>query len=473
MISFIARPIKGIGQQASSLIVVALSHLEPLVDQNPEGTITHNFFEVSKVFDNPSGRLTIRIRSHEAHDVSWRDLQNVLEGLNEFYIHDPATGSYRDWASRFQVNKAGLGTTGQGILTFVRSTVAKRTSVAISLSRSSNTSLSLPEFATPTPFPVPETSLTLICNNIGEFIPDFGRDSSYVIVGARLKIMHLVEQYPDGRVPNNRYQYSEVYSIDQKVSIVVYAYGDHDITWIELDDILLGLTSYQLGDVEAGVVGHDQGVQFTVDKNGEGRIGLGNLRSSTTARSVSKRATSSTSPSSSNETLLKTINTTLLVSPPANTSTPNSVSESVDPPLPIPFPIEGTSLSLSITGIGTTSIPYSIVHDLFTGAFASINHDWVTHPNDSMTFPYFQYSAQSVHGEMVSISVHHNMWNEVTWWQLSRILGGVQEFMVGGVCMSRGVSFEVGGNRRVIGTGLVYYSSRSSGGRVVERSFEG
>ncbi len=465
MINFIGRPIGGVGQEASCLLAVTLVHIQPFVDQEPDAAITNNFFEVSKAFDNPRGRLVIRVRSHELRHVSWQDLQNVLEGLNQFYMHDPATGSYRDWACRFQVNKFGIGTIGQGILTFVANAVAKMTPVAIGLAQSSNSSLLLPEVAVSISFPISGTTLTLDLNSIGVAVPEFGRDASYVIVGARLKIINEVEAHPDDRIPNNRYRYNELHGPQQRVSIIIYADDDHDITWLDLDDILLGLTSFMLGDPQAGVAGHDQGTHFWVDKDAVGRIALGSLWSSTTATSVSKRATPPISPSFSSEAFLKTINTTLLFSPSANASGPNSVKETIDPPLPIPYQIEGTPLKLSITKIGTVPIPYPILESLFTGALSSTNAEEVAHPNDSMTFPYFQYNAKrtlSAENEMLSISVHNNMWNSVTWWQLGQILCGVQEFVVGAVGRARAVNFEVldeskGG--RVIGFGLIHYTA--------------
>lgn len=124
IITFLARPINGIGKEASLLLLAALHHIESLVDRHAELPITNNFFEVKKVFDSPAGRLTIRVRTQETEDISWQDLQNILDGLNQFYVNDPATGGYRDWPSRFQVNKAGIGIIGQGILTFLESSVA-------------------------------------------------------------------------------------------------------------------------------------------------------------------------------------------------------------------------------------------------------------------------------------------------------------------------------------------------------------
>lgn len=461
MMVFIARPIEGVGREISMLLLDAVHQIQSLADQHPDSPITNNFFEARKTYDTPVGKLIIRVRTHEAEDLTWQDLRNTLEGLGGFYIHDPATGDYRDWGTRFQVNKAGIGTIGQGIVIFVGHTFAKRTPAVIEPSHSNFSRVSVPELGDPTHYPIPGTPLELIARCTGRVIVNFGRDVSYVIAGARLKIHEHVEQEADAQIPDNRYYYSETYAGESRMAIAIYAFSDYGISWIDLDGFLLGLTNFMIGDSRSGLTGHNQGATFAVNKNGAGKIAVGALWASINQPSGSKRVIPSTLSSTSDKAFPETSNTTLSFSPPNNPSTTIPAAFTADPPFPIPFKIQDTSLNLSITSFGPT-IPHALIQSLFVGAMSDIYPNVVARANDPIGMPYYFWKFSSGAGELVNIGVHNFRSQWVTWKQLNETLGGVKEFMEGEVARERAIGFDildVGRTGRLVGKGLVHYSS--------------
>ena len=465
---FFSSHVAGLGIEALSTLHSARSSIVSQLEDIPNIPINNHAFRYSKRFG--SRKICIQIWA-SPYTITWRDLDDILNALTVFMQQDTETGNPCDQGSQFLINAGKLGSIAQGKLWW--STEAQvleaRAEAGIGSSQLHNSSLQLPTSHSPqvapvaVPYPISDTPLTLSINDIGNTIHDFGRDASYVLVGARLRIMQTVSNYPNESVTNNRYSYHEEHAPNVSTFVMIMASGNHHLTWLEVDDILLGLVSFMSGDAQTGVAEHDKAVMFGVGTEGGGSIAYGSLWAvDSVTTSVAKR---DTPPSTRIGNVSGRVNDTLIATSTSDTISPSVLAHPIDAPSPTSYPVPEMTFELSIFEIGSVTIAHAIVEALFDGAKSSFNSELASHPNGTMTLPYFFFSTRGPDSEMLSISVHNGMHYMLTWWQLSQILFAIQEFMER-VGTEKTVEYQVldtARSHREVGFGLLHYSTRGSG----------
>ena len=232
-----------------------------------------------------------------------------------------------------------------------------------------------PETSTPqdsVPYPVPNTAVTLNFTYFGYKIPVVRAHS--IIDDARQEILSHLASSSEDAPTNHFFEYSThaTSRTPHDCSVVVQTYEGLGLSWLQLAQILEGLTQFTSGaDIDRQV--HYQTLQFEINIADTGRVAIGLLwctpGSSQGLAEVEARAGV---PIAHHQKLDKRL--LLPTSGLANETspTPSNASGLILTSAPgVFFPVPGTNISLSFVWLGNP-IPSQMVNSALDGAFIKI-----------------------------------------------------------------------------------------------------
>lgn len=245
------------------------------------------------------------------------------------------------------------------------------------------------------------TSISLHIDLFGSQIPSSAVNAAFN--GAINRIDPFLQTQPNAPITNNNFRYRP---IGGSVQIGVTVVPHHQVSWQQLDVVLRQAANFMNGDLGARRQ-HMQELSFEIIKDGT-KIGDGLV---------------SYFPSLS----LQSADSTL-----ANLTNPNNtgvllaaMDRSISTAYPVPYPIPSTPFTLLFDSFGN-KIPTSKVHAAFEGAHVDILDSLVQHPTSPISGGRFEYEKGGVR-----IAVQASKGVNITWKNLSVVLGGLYGFMTG------------------------------------------
>ena len=247
------------------------------------------------------------------------------------------------------------------------------------------------------------SSLQLIFDLHGPQIPSPAVNAAFN--GAITRIHPFLQNQPNGRIPNNDFQFRPV---GGSVQIGVAGAPRHQVTWEQLDSVLRQAASFMNGDLGTGRP-HMQELSFEIIQGettiGDGLVSYRPLRGLESGRSTLANLTNPN-------------RTGLLLSaadPSLYTPTVNGIF----------YPIPNTPFTLNFRFFGA-AIPVANVSAAFEGADFQIIGSLAQDPDSPIPLVGFDYFRQGVR---ITVSTYSVI--TMTWTQLSSVLGGMYGFMMG------------------------------------------
>ncbi len=401
-------------------------------------TIRHNHFQYRTT--GPFSRVATTVFASNGHQISWLELYNVLDGLRQFVIgKDQASTHFQTLGYRILDDIKGK--IGVGTLSYYDPSLhgVERRAMAdeVNYLGSALTQTAKPtnqsflsvikdSIPVPIPWPIPNTDLTLTFTVYGDGIPLI--ELLTLLGAAQLGIAPNVHRAPTEPIGSFRYQ-------NRPGTLVInfVTYDGQNITWLELQQILVGLSLYC-------AAGHNQALVFEIDAAGQGRIGFGTIASAPLQKLIQRRA--------SGRDYLSTTNSTSLS--PENAS----AIQRGDPRYPIP----GTPITLDIAFIGSTAIPPIDLSATLTSALQEIEPHVMREGAQAIPGSQWVYGSKMTN---VWFSVLFFHGRKLTWQQLNWIIIGLLHWMTGeglSDCKSLAFDIEIIG-QELVGMGSVFYDS--------------
>lgn len=276
------------------------------------------------------------------------------------------------------------------------------------------------------PYPVPDTAITLNFTHFGFPIPVVRALST--IYDAREQVLSHLLPKPEDITKSNVFDYStrSNSSAPRDCVVTVQAYGDLELSWLQLDQILAGLAQFSSG---AGIDHqvHYQALGFDVNLSGERIIGIGLLWCTPSQHRGAVEAENRAAIPNADLELGKRsnppprlVNETTPI--PSNTSNPLSsfIAE-------IPFPVPGTSISLNFVWFGSP-IPSKMVDEALNGALRKITP--FLKRSGSAQIPHDRFFYTTPAGKVrVLIQIYGTI--HMNWSQVNSILAGLYRFTNG------------------------------------------
>ena len=297
------------------------------------------------------------------------------------------------------------------------------------LIRSPNGIAWLPDISTSqasVPYPVPNTAITLNFTHFGFKIPVVRALST--IYDARQQVQSHLAPNSDDVTKKDIFVYStrSTTPASRVCLVVVRAYGGPELSWLQLDQILEGLTQFSSGaGIDRQV--HYQALEFEVNLTDERRIGVGLLWCTPArgrgAAEVEKRVET---PIAGQE-MDKRVN---LVSRLTNETSLTLSNASVllsYPTAEVSFPVLGTNISLAFVWLGNP-IPSKMVNEALRGAILKIS-PFLQKPG-SEQMPHNRFFYWTPAGKVrVSIQIYGTI--HLSWSQVNSVIAGLFRFTNG------------------------------------------
>ena len=354
--------------------------------------------------------VAVTVFTYHGHVITWHQLFDVLYGLYAFtttFGTDLQETHYQILG--FRIEDHNSRRLGVGTISFFRSQtsqLAKRvetTDDGNSLEGPRAPTISLIDLMASNSivYPVANTDVTLTFTFLGETpIPPLEVTSA--LNGALQSISYEVANEPDDAIPDRFRDISD----GGRVATNILVYARQFITWKEIDQILKGILQFCEDDEE-----HDRVLVFEIDIDSapRGRVGFGTLlyiRSDPI--DVEKRALAT------KDTILRLPNSTIIAGPSLTSLA-----------VPIPYPIPGTPITLTLSTFGPP-IPSIYVNAAFTSALRKIETQVVHHPNDPI--PNGRWGRRGA-VDRIAIFFATYAGNKISWQELSSVLAAVLRFM--------------------------------------------
>lgn len=273
------------------------------------------------------------------------------------------------------------------------------------------------------PYPVPDTAITLNFTHFGFQIPVV-RAISIIYDARRQVLSHLASDSEDA-TRNRIFEYSTRATLPapRVCSVVIQAYGGLGISWLQLDQILEGLTQFSGG---AGIDHqvHYQALEFEVNVSAEGRMGIGllwcTLGRGRGAAEVERRAEI---PLAGQE-LDKRLD---VVSVLANETFSNLPSLLSSPAASSPFPVPGTNITLAFVWLGNP-IPSKMINEALHDAFLKIA--LFLKESASEKIPHDRFFYWTTAGKVrIAIQIYGII--QMSWSQVNSVIAGLFQFANG------------------------------------------
>ena len=225
---------------AFETVRLAINKISPNVEHHPDDAITDGFFQ-----QRHEG-LSLRVHQYVDKSITWSLLNQVLSCLREYFIIQPQR--LRDMHFEIEVEDEGrvgygsLWSTGLSEGSDVATRDVNETSQPqrmLSISKpaltKSNDLLLLP---------VPKESRIIFSYHFyGPEIPESLIEACFDL--ARQNIRTHVQRHPHDKLPGGFFQYS---ADGSDVFIEIHAYGNNQISWLLLDDLLREINADLIGE---------------------------------------------------------------------------------------------------------------------------------------------------------------------------------------------------------------------------------
>ena len=509
--TYVEGEVPGFGLYASIMTENARATIQMFVQQFPHQPLPGGFFFYRKDFTPIPQTAGIVIHNFRGLVITWQQLDIVLAGLSVFMKGVPVDQAVQFDVDQFAVGKIGFGTmasgtrihnvekraappAGSSTASFVNNDILQQANTTDSSSASSTATrpISLHPTNTTTigdqlnPFPIPNTPITLGFNTLPTPIP--AARVADLWAGVQRVIQAHVALRPNDPINPSSFFYQLGYSGSRElISIVLRPEPGYHLTWLQLQQILLGVQIVMTG---RGSASHLLALEITVNILGLGRVANGLLRYFDKAETVTSYAADkrrfggivSSDPPPSTPNIVErraatpaTIETAdsgndAIALQQANTivSTPTTLDPTIDPSLPptnathqrfTAYPVPNTPVTLYIH-THKTEIPGERVQELFTGAQRLIHDSLVQHPQSPINPTSFYHEvAYSGPNELIALALHPELAHYLTWTELSQVLDGLQTWMSVDPSRLRFLQFEVriAGQEGAVAHGLLSY----------------
>ncbi|CAD6563712.1 MAG: hypothetical protein ASARMPREDX12_000027 [Alectoria sarmentosa] len=286
----------------------------------------------------------------------------------------------------------------------------------------------LPEisaFQASVPYPVPDTAITLNFTHFGFQIPVVRALST--IFDARQQVLSRLASNSEEATKNTIFEFSTCSTLPTSLvcSVVVQAYGGVGLSWLQLDQILEGLTQFSSGAGTDRQV-HYQSLGFEIDHLDEGRIGTGLLwctqgRGRGAAEVVKRRV--GTPP----QGLDKRLNLVSVLTDETYPNLSNTSSLLSSYVAEVTFPITGANISLAFVWLGTP-IPSKMVNEVLNGAFLKIAPFMKESASEQVPQDKFFYWTRA--GKIrIAIQIYGMI--RMNWSQINSVIAGLFRFTNG------------------------------------------
>ena len=287
-------------------------------------------------------------------------------------------------------------------------------------------SLETPTSQAVVPYTIPNTAITLNFTRFGSQIPAIRAIS--IIDKAHQQILPHLASNSENAIKNDFFECS-TYSTppgNPVCSVVVQAYRDLGLSWIQLDQILKGLEHFTSG---AGVDRQfrHQSLEFEVNFSDKGTIGVGLLWCTPSrGRGAAQMKRAAEIPVRGQE-LDRRLN---LIPGPPDTASLNLSNESnvlSNLVTEVPFPVLGTGINLKFVWLGNP-IPRKKINDILHGAFLKIAPFLKQSPNNPVPHERFVY-FNTAGTAQTAIQIFGM--GPMSWSQVNAIMVGLYRFTNG------------------------------------------
>ena len=353
------------------------------VAQRPQDHLANGCFYY-EVPDLEGFLAAITVESVPGHTISWLELDETLRGL-EYVVTRKTTQTLYMQNLLFKRNiDMAEWSKVQGLL--CHTTHLPQNLAVRSVLSSTGTNLTVP-----IPYPIPDTAITLKITLLSPPIPV--NRLTDLFNNARWVLYPNIRDHPDENYDKQRFFFQIVYHEGRElIAIEVYPQVNEHLTWLQLYQAVNGLQLFMNG---AEGQSFRQPVVFKVEINGV-YVAYG----------------------------------LLIYVPPPPTSTLKA--RSLPPPNadPIPYPIIGTPVTIVITSLLPTPIPFVQVIEFFDLAFYAIREEVVDRPDSPISFGWDYRQAIAPRAEM-SLTIRRTPGHSFTWRTLAAVLDGLDDFMEG------------------------------------------
>ena len=363
----------------------AISRIYVFVHNQPEEPITNDNFQ----YRATGGSVQIGVTVGQHRRISWRQLDAVLR--EAFIFMNGDLGRRRSHMQELSFEIVNSGTKlGDGLVSYhpshslqpLNSTWANETNAndtgvllpATNPSRDSST-------ANVIPFPVPNTSLTLLFGFLGNAIPIPRVWAAFE--GVHAQIFRPLARHPASPIPDDRFEYNK-----RGVRIIVFANHGRNLTWQQLSWVMAGMYDFMAGEPE-----HYQRLTCDVVLADQGSVAFASVYYADVE--VTKRATAISSP----------------LAP--------SISQSV------PHAVPDTPIIIEFKSFGTT-IPRRDLDNAIVAALDDIGPSCRGHGTDPVPGNHFFRAVNGIHITIVATAPHI-----LSWMQLYDTLRGLMLFVTG------------------------------------------
>ncbi|KAM0794808.1 hypothetical protein BDR22DRAFT_826618 [Usnea florida] len=458
-----------------------------VAQDHPNQRITNDRFE----YRRPGGNMLIAITPYVGEEITWMELNRILQGLYKYMTAGPGTETTHYQSLEFEIEAGGQqkAEIGYGLVWYLDladSDVQKRAWPPSTMSlvneetlRPQNSTLLQPTNSTlalqtannvqeSQVYPIPRTILKLDFYYFGPPIPDGSVKAT--LEGAMAKVRpYLNGPTETMRIQNDAFRWILPISLEAgvQVAVTVLTYRDQIITWRQLFDVLFGLYGFTTTFGTDLRETHYQILGFRIVDIFSRKLGVGTI---SYFRSESSQ-------------LAKRMDTVDVETLPQRRSVPKIQSLSlVAGSNSIVYPVAHTDVNLTITFLGDTTIPPSEVNGALSEAMQSIVSE-VSQTPDSSIGGIFRAASTTGH---VWTSIMAYDPKIIRWKELDDILNGILQFYQDDEDHERQLVFEIdikGAQRGRVGFGTILYakqsptnvetrglSSNHAGGTIVQQS---
>ena len=280
------------------------------------------------------------------------------------------------------------------------------------------------------PYPIPDTAITLNFINFGFKIPVL-RALSTIYDARKMVLSHLASNSEAAtKEANFEHSTRSIPPAPRVCSVVLQAIRGLGLSWLQLDQILEGLTQFS-SEAGSDRQVHYQALESEVNISEQGGIGIGLLWCTPGrgrgAAEVEKRAET---PITSQE-LDKGVD---VVSAPAEetSSTIFNASSSLlsIPTSEISFPVPGTTIILAFIWIGNP-IPRQLVDHALDGAFLKVAPFLIKSGHEQIPNNKFLFDSRPTRKVQVVIQIFGEGTVHLSWSLVDIVLAGLYRFMNG------------------------------------------
>lgn len=455
--------------EVKDTLVEADQAIADLARYHPNQRIINDRFE----YRRPNGSMLIIIATYLGEEITWMELNRVLQGLYRYMTAGVGTERTHYQALEFEIEAGGQKKPeiGYGLVWYfksIESEIQKRATLPVPISQINEGTLRLPDLTLPQPlnetlprlpnaslalpgannvreneiFPIPMTSLSLSFYFFGPLIP--AQSVKATLTGATAKIRPFLNG-PREMDPIENDSFRWVLPLSGEagipVAVTVLTYPSHKISWRQLFDVLFGLYAFTTTfdtDLEET---HYQVLGFRIVDLYARNLGVGTISYFESGTSqLAKRVETI-----NNGSLLQRLS-----APNISSLIPVTVSNS------IVYPVAHTDITLTFTFLGHTPIPSLEINGALSHARQRISHAVLQIPNIPIQGRFRDVSTSA----RVSTSILAYLAKFITWKELDYILRGILQFCQDDQDHERVLVFEIdieGANRGRVGFGTLLY----------------